>query len=96
MTPEQTRRYARVKNTLFTRDSHRRHPRVTPASYLRCEEVSAMDEISHALADGTLSDLQDDLLARAYLYDSPRVYRDAVEDCFEALRAMLARATAAA
>jgi isopentenyl diphosphate isomerase/L-lactate dehydrogenase-like FMN-dependent dehydrogenase len=43
-----------------------------------------------------LEDLEDDLIGRAFLYDAPSSYRDGVEAAFEAVRALLARAAAAA
>lgn len=55
-----------------------------------------MKDLSAALSDGMLEELEDDLLGRAYLFDSPGVYRDAVEEVFDALRATIARVTAAA
>lgn len=55
-----------------------------------------MKDLSAALAEGALVDLEDDLRARAYLFDAPAVYRDAVEEVFDALRAMIARYVASA
>ena len=43
-----------------------------------------------------LDDLEEAMLARAFLYEPARVYREAVEEVFEALRAEIARADAAA
>lgn len=37
-----------------------------------------------------LEDLEDDLLARAFLFDHPTAYREGVEATLEALRAILA------
>ena len=43
-----------------------------------------------------LGDLEDDLMSRAFLYDVPVGYRDGVEATMTAVRALLARVTAAA
>lgn len=43
-----------------------------------------------------LDEMEEDLLARDYLYDAPRVYREGVEAAVEAVRATLARINDAA
>jgi hypothetical protein len=54
-----------------------------------------MDHVT-TLDPDTIEDLEEDLLARAFLFDPPQTYRDAVEEVFEALRAAIARKTTAA
>jgi len=48
-------------------------------------------ELANVLDADALEELEDDLLARAFLYETPQTYRDAVEEVFEALRAQIAR-----
>ena len=43
-----------------------------------------------------LEDVEDDLMSRAFLYDFPVAYRDGVEAALVAVKAALARVTAAA
>lgn len=43
-----------------------------------------------------LEDVEDELITRAFLYDFPAAYREGVEAALTAVRAALARATAAA
>ena len=43
-----------------------------------------------------LDEVEDDLSARAFLYDSPGVYREAVEAAMEAVRALVEREAASA
>lgn len=43
-----------------------------------------------------LEELEDDLMARAFLYDRPDAYREGVEAAITAIRAMLARTRGAA
>ncbi len=43
-----------------------------------------------------LEDVEEDLMTRAFLYDFPTAYREGVEAALTAVRAVLAKATAAA
>lgn len=52
-----------------------------------------MDEV---LMDERLEEVEDDLASRAFLYDNPTVYREAVDAAMLAVRAMLERARAVA
>jgi hypothetical protein len=56
-------------------------------------EVEPMDEV---LMDERLEEVEDDLASRAFLYDNPTVYREAVDAAMLAVRAMLERARAVA
>ena len=44
----------------------------------------------------TLEELEDDLLGRAFLFDHPTTYREAIESAMCAVRALLSAQTAAA
>ncbi len=43
-----------------------------------------------------LEDVEDDLVTRAFLYDFPEAYREGVEAALVAVKAVLAKETAAA
>jgi hypothetical protein len=43
-----------------------------------------------------LEDVEDDLMTRAFLYDFPTAYREGVEAALVAVKAVLAKTTAAA
>ena len=48
-----------------------------------------MEALAERNLEDQLEQLEDDLLGRAYLYDRPADYREAVEDALSAFRALL-------